>query len=214
MSKNIIKKSGFKGSLFLAIVIVFAIVLVSIVAGLLGRSDKPKSVNNSADLVSPGINPQPVEVMKIPVEASWEVNNVAFTIKNAYLTPDIADIGLYRANYDIGKTNKFLVIEIDVRNRRTTGSSQKVDVNNYLRIRLDSSEYIPIENSNKTLLPQEDTTVYAIFAVPITGQNFTLLSGPLKQPRVSQLDFGSSEVIKIEGVFLLNKGYRPSFPTD
>ncbi len=167
------------------------------------------------EMLSRGIHPDPVDikVLEGTITAQWQDNSVAYTLEKAYLTPDIADLGSARNNADI-KDKSFLIVQLNARDRRTSGDRRSIQEGNYLRIRQDKKDSAPLGGDYLYLSPQENGTTYVIFPVARNLNKFTLLAGLLSRPRVIQLDFGSNNVKILNGVFIYRGGYFPEYSPD
>ena len=159
-----------------------------------------------------GINPESVTIRAVDVESVWQYDNVAYEVKKIYLTPDIADIGNWRDNFDIGIKSQFVVVETNVRDRRTNGERRNITTTPFLRIRVDNIESSPKDADYLYLNPQEDGKVFSVFIVDKEIQEITLLSGITSSPRVTKIDFFGSNAEMMEGVFLYKTGFSPEYP--
>jgi len=158
-----------------------------------------------------GINTNKVTIRAVAVESSWEYNHIAYEIKNIYLTPDIADIGNWRDNFNIGTKNQFVVVEADVRDERISGERQNIDTTSFLRIKVGDVESAPKDDDSLFLSPQEDGKVFRVFVVDKSIQEVTLLSGIASRPRVTKINFFNGDARILYGVFLLKSGFSAKY---
>jgi len=169
---------------------------------------------SKSDMISRGIHPDPVDIKVLNnVSAQWQDESVAYVFEKAYLTPDIADLGSSRNNSGI-KDKSFLIVELSVRDRRTTGDKRQITASKYLRIRKDQRDMAPAVGDYLRLSPQENGTVYVSFPVERNVSQFNLSVGILARPRIIQLNFDSSDVSVKKGIFILKKGYFPEYSPD
>ncbi len=183
-------------------------------------NDTKDTVNNESlqktTLVSPtvvqkesGVNPNPVLVKELAVTAQWQDNNIYYSLDKIYLTPEIADVGDYRNNFN---NITWIVAHLNIRDRRTAGDRRIVPLVNYLRIRNLKQDLSPIEN-NLYMSPQENASVFVVFPVSNKWIKPTLIVGLLKQPKTIMLNFDSNQAKSLNGVFLLKQGFLDSYPT-
>ena len=177
------------------------------------QTEKTESLSKT-EMLSRGIHPDPVSIKVLEdITAQWQDNGITYTLKKVYLTPDIADLGSSRNNVGM-KDKSFLIVELSVRDRRTTGGKRLIPAGNYLRIRQNERDSAPAVSDYIYLSPQEDGTIYVTFPVERNLSQFTLLVGILSRPRVIKLDFSSDSVNTKEGIFILKRGYFPEYSPD
>ncbi len=171
-------------------------------------SQKTTTVSPTIVQKESGINPNPVLIKELVVTAQWQDNSVSYSLDKIYLTPEIADMGDYRNNFN---NITWVVAHLNIRDRRTTGDRRVIPVTNYLRIRNLKQDLSPIDNE-LYMRPQENASVFVIFPVSNEWVKPTLLVGLLKQPKTILLDFDSNKVKSLNGVFLLKQGFIESYP--
>jgi hypothetical protein len=180
----------------------------------IGDSNKPTYSLSTTDMVSRGIHPDPVDIKVIKdITSQWQDEGVAYAVEEVYLAPDIADLGPSRNNLNM-KDKSFLIVKINVRDRRKSGDRRQVTTNDHLRIRIDQQDATPVVGDYLYLSPQENGTAYVTFSVERNTSQFNLLVGTLSTPRVIELDFDSNDAETKEGVFILKKGYFSEYSSD
>jgi len=210
------KTSSFFNQPLVLILIVVALVVLGVYAyqNFINRPVKETSDLSKTEMLSRGIHPDPVDIKVLEnLTAQWQDKSITYVLEKAYLTPDIADLGSSRNNVSM-KNKSFLIVELSVRDRRTTGDRRQITAGDYLRIRKDQQDTAPVVSDYLYLSPQENGTVYVTFSVERNISQFTLLVGILSRPRVIELDFNSSGVSTKEGVFILKKGYFSEYSSD
>lgn len=163
-----------------------------------------------------GINNDKMTIRYVDVYESWndEYWPVTFSIKRAYLTPDIADVGYWRDNYSIGTKNAFLVIEVDATNNGISSNGRTmINAGGYLRLvnSDDDKEIAPASNSDLYLSSQEGGSQFIIFIVDKNLKETNLLIGLLAKPKVTHLNFFSADAKTYNGVFLFKTGLAESY---
>lgn len=205
-SKNNIAIS-YKYAFFGLLLVVIAIIVYQFLDG--------RSINVYRDkemsLKERGINSENVTIRAVEAESSWQYNDIAYEVKKIYLTPDIADIGDWRDNFNIGTENQFVVVELEVRDKRTSGGKRNVDTTSFLRVRVGNIENGPKNTDYLYLNPQEDGKIFRVFVVDKETKEITLLSGITSRPRVTKVDFFSGDLEVMQGVFLHKSGFSPEY---
>lgn len=199
---------------FLVVFIVGAVwyVLTTTQANLVAKNQIESQQLQLIELKSRGVNPENISIRKIPVNYSFTSGKLSYEVKNAYLTPDIADFGDQRQSYNIGTENKFLVVEVKGEYALDTGAKEDLMVNKFVIVRQGTKVYQPVSVDNLRVGPLDTLTAFVVFVVPMDTTEFTLVSGPAGRGKVTTLDFTSGTDELMQGVFLLQDGYAPSYP--
>lgn len=162
------------------------------------------------ELKSRGINPDILEIKTLSVESSWQISSIKYEIKKVYLAPDIADLGTDRDQPDLINKN-FLMVEVNISDLRTGGGEQVVPASDYLNLRKGGLDSKPFTQDYLSLLPGVSSVMYSGFAVDKSDTKFELRSGYLTNADVLSLDFESTGSAKLNGVFLLTKGFATEY---
>lgn len=198
---------------FILIIILAVLVVLGIYTyqNFVGKQEEKAGGLSKVEMLSRGIHPDPVNIKVLEdITAQWQDKSIAYVLEKVYFTPDIADLGPSRNNVSM-KDKSFLIVQLNVRDRRTSGSRRLIPAGNYLRIRQNREDSAPIINDYLYLSPQENGTVYVTFPVERNMSQFTLLVGILSNPRVVSLNFDSNAAILLNGVFLLKQGFSPEY---
>jgi len=178
-------------------------------------------ISDEGGIKSDGINPAILTIRHVDVTSSWSDDqyvppfsgqsylSVSFSVKKAYLTPDIADIGHFRDNFSIGTKNIFLVVEVDVRNNSVKSEERRmVSALDYLKV-VDSNTGIeakPVAGGNLYVDPQENRKEFVVFVVDKNLTQATLKSGLSGSLTTSALNFFDDNAKVFNGVFLSKSG--------
>jgi hypothetical protein len=189
--------------------------VVAIVVFLISSTQKNLQIKNQVEqkmqerteLISRGINPDPISIRQLPLDYRWNMAPFAYHARTAYLTPDIADFGSRRDDLKIGTENKFLVVAVDVAYTKAQGAKQDINVNKVVRVMANGKSYLPVSADTLKLGPNQNNTSYVIFSVPMTASEFSVTTGN----KVTKLDFSASNVSSMQGVFTTTGGYSPEF---
>lgn len=204
--------SHFNRPLILTIVVVILVAFgIYTYRNFVSKQTEETGSLSKAEMLTRGIHPDAVNIKILEgITAQWQDKSVAYNLEKVYLTPDIADLGSSRNDVSI-KDKNFLVVELSVRDRRTTGDRRLIPAGNYLRLRKEQVDSAPVVSDYLYLSPQENGVIYVTFPVEKGISQFTLLVGILSSPRVIELDFDSNGVNTKEGVFILKGGYFPEY---
>lgn len=191
----------------LSVVAVLVFFLTQTQRSLESKNQLEQQMREREELMSRGINPDPINIRRINLDQRWNSGSFSYHARGAYLMSDIADFGDRRTDLKIGTENKFLAVEVDVAYIREMGEKQEIMVNRNLRLTSAGRGYQPVSADTLILGPNQNTTSFVIFAVPMSASEFTLTAGGRSLP----LDFSSETVTTMEGVFTTSEGYKIEF---
>lgn len=164
-----------------------------------------------SEIMTYGINPDPVRIEKLPLNGEWEEGDVRFEAVNLYRMPDVADIGDFRNNRElIGK--QFMAVEVLVRHTGTKDLGGPIPLRDMFRISVDGSFIAPMGMQPQYIQPQEDKRLFIYFVVDARKPGGTILLGPLESQLSVPYDFDSPSKAVLQGVFLYYEGYREQYP--
>jgi hypothetical protein len=189
--------------------------VVAIVVFLISNTQKSLQTKNELDqkaqtrteLISHGINPDPVSIRQLSLNYSWEMSPFSYNARNAYLLPDVADFGDRREALKIGSEMKFLAVEMDVAYIKDLGQKQDIMVNKYVKVSSGGKSYQAVSADTVALGPNQNTLAYVLFAVPMTATNFSITTGN----KTHLVDFSSPTIESKQGVFTISGGYAPEY---
>jgi hypothetical protein len=163
-----------------------------------------------AELKQSGINTQTVGIKKILLASSWDVATFNYTLVAAYLTPIVSDLENLESDIEITDMH-FLMVEVLVKDSRTSGNSIKIPINDYLEIINGSLSTKPFTSEDEQIEPGKGKTLYIGFAVPPSNYLFELRAGNLSNPETTELNFADEKVQDLSGVFMLKKGFAVQY---
>ena len=142
------------------------------------------------------------------------IKGLTITLNKAYLLSSFADLPGYKLQeiQQSGiETNGLLVLEANVRNLQTSGSTQGIYGSDILRLRRGLKDYSPIIYGATMVAPQENNVIYTYFPVSKDETNFKIMyCNFADHPSVINLDFNSNNTETLTGNYSINKGFTPS----
>ncbi len=134
---------------------------------------------------------------------TWEYDSATYTANKATQTPMVADMGAYRDNYN-GK--EWVAVEVTVNDDRTSGERRDLSSSIASTIRLvDGSNKIPPIDDQYYIAPLESKTINVLFPVDDSSNLFSLWTGNLAKPTITDLDFAKAD--KLTGYYYMKTGY-------
>ncbi len=142
------------------------------------------------------------------------VKGLSINLNKVYLLSSFADFPdskiqeLQKAGIE---TTALLALEADVRNKLTSQDYQGIYGDYIFRMRKGSKDYRPIVYGGTTVAPQSNNVIYTYFPVSQDEKTFKIMyCNFADHPSIIDLDFNSSTVKNLTGIYSINKGFTPS----
>lgn len=155
------------------------------------------------------------QIKQFDLNGTWTNDGFFFTLKSAYLTPNIADISRYKDyihGYENYKNSAFLVLEMSVRNVYTSGKDREINVKDNFSLKDKIGiQSLPLAIQYYSLSPQEDLNkVFVYFPVNNAEKQFSLYVGTAR-PRIIDLSFEGDKAKELQGFWIYRDGYSPEY---
>ncbi len=158
-----------------------------------------------------GIDTEKKKIIKqTPNPIQWEQDQVKYSLKSIYLTPEVADLTEYRRYVQI-QTPNYLMVEMQIEDLRYGGATRVLNPYLYLLLRLDSGDFEPFISKKISINPQESLTYYSGFYVQPDLLKFMLLAGEQTNREIINIDFSDSKSQSLFGVFKIDSGFTPEY---
>jgi hypothetical protein len=150
------------------------------------------------------------EIYALDYIRSWNDNiqDIQLETKRVYLATQLKSPGNYQ--YADLINDNFVVVEVSVKDLRGSGDRRSIEVNKFFRLVVKGDTKAPVLADYLFLAPQEDGTTTVIFGVKKDLKQFVLensLDKNLKVANQANLDFNGSNVLKLQGLIEIYKGF-------
>ncbi len=185
------------------------------------NSTKNDTVINSSKSISKA---QPATLKFLELDIRWTddrdyrqtngifINNYGYVkgvLQQAYIVPSSAASNIppyLLTNEEVKNSTAFLVLHSNFRDIRTADADRMISGDYYYRIRRDKQDVSPVYGSVR-LSPQENGDVDVVFPINKEETKFQILVGPFNKANLINIDFSSTKVKGIIGVFDWDKGF-------
>jgi len=158
-----------------------------------------------------GIHPEKIQIKKISLSGNWQAATNGYELSAIYMANDISDLGKLRLDNNDLSNSKFLLLEIDVTDKRESGFNQIVPITQYISVVEGNIGKFPFTDDYLTLPPGGSSKYYVGLAVSPAVNKFELRSGLTQNPIITNINFEDESVNVIEGVLTLKNGYSSEY---